>query len=220
MTQKSTQTFKFKERTYTLDSFGFLNPSDQWDENFANGMANQLGIYEGLSESHWDFIRYLRKKFLEENTVPAVVYACADNNVRLSELRRLFPTGYHRGACKIAGINYDFMLNTNHWLTYETPRHLESKYKLTSTGFLENFEDWSEDFAHFVINEWKLSKGLTKRHMQIINYLREYYRKNKNVPTIFETCENNDMRLKELRELFPEGYRRGACRVAGLSFVA
>ena len=64
MTQKSTQTVKFNERTYTLDSFGFLNPSDQWDENFANGMANQLGIYEGLSESHWDFIGYLRKKFL------------------------------------------------------------------------------------------------------------------------------------------------------------
>ena len=38
--------------------------------------------------------------------------------------------------------------------------------------------------------------------------------------TLIETCENNKMRLKELRELFPEGYRRGACRVAGLPFVA
>jgi len=220
MTQKSTQTVKFNERTYTLDNFGFLNPSDQWDENFAEGLAKQLGIYDGLTDPHWKFIRYLRDKFLKENTVPAVVYACADNKLKLQELRRLFPTGYHRGACKIAGINYEFMLNTNHWLTYETPRFLEKKYKMNSTGFLENFNDWSEDFAHFVINEWKLPKGLTEKHLQIINYLREFYQNNKNIPTVFETCESNQLSLKELKELFPEGYRRGACRVAGLPFLA
>jgi len=63
----------------------------------------------GTEEKHWSFIRYLRKKFLEEKTVPVVVLACADNDLRLSEFKLLFPTGYHRGACKIAGINYDFM---------------------------------------------------------------------------------------------------------------
>jgi tRNA 2-thiouridine synthesizing protein E len=110
------------------------------------------------------------------------------------------------------------MFKTNHWLTYETPRHLESKYKLTSTGFLENFEDWSEDFAHFVISEWKLPSGFTEKHREIIYYLRDSYQRNQNIPTVFETCENNQLSLKELRELFPEGYRRGACRVAGLPF--
>jgi len=220
MKQNSTQTIKFNEGTYTLDNFGFLNPSDQWDENFAEGMAKQLGIYDGLTDAHWKFIQYLRNKFLKENTVPAVVYACADNNLKLQDLRRLFPTGYHRGACKIAGINYEFMLNTNHWLTYETSPLLGKKYKMNSTGFLENFDEWSEDFAHYVINEWKLPKGLTEKHLQIINYLREFYKSNKNIPTVFETCESNQLSLKELKELFPEGYRRGACRVAGLPLFA
>jgi len=220
MKQVSTQSAKFNEKTYSLDKFGFLNPSDQWDENFAEGMAKQLGIYDGLTHQHWKFLKYLRNKFLQENTVPAVVYACADNNLKLQELRRLFPTGYHRGACKIAGINYEFMFSTNHWLTYETPRLLGKKYKMTTTGFLENFDEWSEDFAHFVINEWKLPQGLTEKHLQIINYLREYYGNNKNIPTVFETCESNQLSLKKLKELFPEGYRRGACRVAGLPFLA
>jgi tRNA 2-thiouridine synthesizing protein E len=183
-------------------------------------MAKQIGIYEGLTEEHWKFINYLRKKFLEENTVPVVVYACADNNLKLQDLRRLFPTGYHRGACKIAGINYKFMFNSNHWLTYETPRLLSSKYKMTSTGFLENFEDWTEDFAHYIISEWKLPSGLTEMHRQIIQYLRDFYKKNKNIPTVFETCENNQLKLNQLLELFPEGYRRGACRVAGLPLFA
>lgn len=213
-------TIKLNSRIYTVDDFGFLNPSDQWDENFAESMAKQLGIYEGLSEEHWKFIKYLRKKFLEEKTVPVVVHACADNNLKLHDLRKLFPTGYHRGACKIAGINYKFMFETNHWLTYETPLILGSMYKMSPAGFLENFEDWSEDFAHFVVSGWKLPSGLTDKHKQIIAYLRESYRKNKNIPTIYNACENNQLSLNELLELFPEGYRRGACRVAGLPFFA
>lgn len=218
MEQTASKTITLGDGTYSLDKFGFLNPSEQWDENFANGLAKQLGIYNGLSEQHWSFINYLRKKFLDEETVPLVVYACADNKIKLQDLRRLFPTGYHRGACMIAGINYDFILKTNHWLTYETPRHLDSKYKINTIGFLENFEDWSEDFSHFVINQWNLPNGLTEKHKQIIEYLRDYYKNKNNIPTIFETCEQNQISLKELKELFPEGYRRGACRIAGLPF--
>lgn len=220
MKEKLTNSIIFNDITYTIDDFGFLNPSDQWDENFANGMAKQLGIYKGLTEEHWKFIKYLRKKFLVEKTVPVVVYACADNNFKLQDLRRLFPTGYHRGACKIAGINYKFMYNTNHWLTYETPNVLGKKYKMTSTGFLKSYEDWSEDFAHFVVSEWKLASGLTEKHKQIISYLRDNYKRNKKIPTVFEACEKNQISLKRLCELFPEGYRRGACRIAGLPFLS
>jgi len=203
-----------------LDNFGFLNPPDQWDKSFAEGLGKQLGIYEGLTEQHWSFIHYLRKKFIDDHTVPLVVYACSENNMRLSELRRLFPTGYHRGACKIAGINYDFILNVNHWHTYERAPQLRSKYNMTSTGFLKNFEEWTEDFAHFVISELKTPGGLTDRHKQIIYYLRNYYKKNNVVPTLFETYDSNDFNFKEIIKLFPEGYRRGACRMAGLPFSA
>ncbi|MFA4916856.1 MAG: TusE/DsrC/DsvC family sulfur relay protein [Syntrophales bacterium] len=207
-------------KEYKLDRHGFLDPPHQWDENFANCMAKKLGIPRGLTEEHWKFIRYLREKFIEEGTVPVVVLACAENGLKLSKLRALFPTGYHRGACKIAGISYAFMYKINIWLTYESYTALKDKYKLDPTGFLENFEEWDEDFTLHIVNEWNLPNGLTDRHRHVIIFLREYYKKTKNIPTIFKTCSANNMSLDELHELFPEGYRRGACRIAGLPFFA
>ncbi|MBW2455613.1 MAG: TusE/DsrC/DsvC family sulfur relay protein, partial [Deltaproteobacteria bacterium] len=91
-------------RTYSLDAKGFLDPPDQWDDAFSEGMARQESIHGGLTEAHWSFIHYLRGKFLNDKTVPLLVHACADNKLRLGRLKSLFPTGYHRGACRIAGI--------------------------------------------------------------------------------------------------------------------
>jgi tRNA 2-thiouridine synthesizing protein E len=210
----------FNDNTYTLDEHGFLNPSDQWDENFAEGMAQKLGIAGGLTEKHWSFISYLRKKFIEEEAVPVVVIACNDNNLRLSEFRNLFPTGYHRGACKIAGINYEFMYKYNMWLTFETSPVLKNQYRMTPLGFLEDFKNWDKRFASILASEWDLPKGLTNRHWAIIEYLRGYFIKNTNIPTLHETCKENDLTISEIGELFPEGYRRGACRIAGLPFFA
>ena len=181
-------------------------------------MAARLGIYGGLTPEHWEFIRYLRRKFIEEKTVPLVVYACTDNNLRLSKLSHLFPTGYHRGACKIAGINYQFMYENNPWLTYEKYSDLKSKYHLNQLGFLESFEQWDDRFAQMVAGEWQVPGGLTEKHWQIIYYLRNYYGKTRNIPTVFAACKANGIDVNELRDLFPGGYRRGACRMAGLPF--
>jgi tRNA 2-thiouridine synthesizing protein E len=214
------RTITFNEKTYSLDEHGFLFPPEQWDENFANGMAETLEIYGGMTEKHWAFIRYLRKKFIEEETVPVVVIACAENKLRLREFKRLFPTGYHRGACKIAGINHEFMYKTNYWLTYETSAVLKSEYKMTPRGFLEDFNQWDEHFAELVIREWKLAGGLTDRHRRIIKYLRNYYIAANNIPAFYETCKANRTTPKKFRELFPGGYRRGACRIAGLPWIS
>lgn len=211
-------TISFRNNHYTLDEQGYLNPPEQWDEVFAEGMAGRLGIYGGLTPEHWEFIRYLRRKFIEEKTVPLVVYACADNNLRLSRLVYLFPTGYMRGACRIAGINYQFMYESNPWLTYESYSILKSEYKLTESGFLESFEHWNERFAQIVASEWQLPDGLTEKHWQIIYYLRDYYSKTRTIPTVFATCKANDIEVDDLHDLFPDGYRRGACRMAGLPF--
>jgi len=217
-TQKpETITFN-SNHTYTLDRYGFLDPPDQWDEIFAEGMAKEQGIYGGLTDQHWKVLAYLRDKFLREKTVPVVVLACADNNLRLSDLRYLFPTGYHRGACRIAGINYSFMYETNYWLTYETTTIQKEEFKLTPDGFLQDFDKWNERFAQMIIREWKLPQGLTDRHREVIEYLRKYYKRSKNIPSVYETIRENNLDLAEFRELFPQGYRRGACRIAGLPF--
>jgi tRNA 2-thiouridine synthesizing protein E len=140
--------------------------------------------------------------------------------MRLNEFRTLFPTGYHRGACKIAGINYEFMYKHNMWLTFETSPVLKNQYRMTPLGFLEDYNTWDKRFASLLASKCDLPEGLTQRHWAIIEYLREYFKKNRNIPTLHETCKENDLTISEIGELFPEGYRRGACRIAGLPFFA
>ncbi|MEW5700759.1 MAG: TusE/DsrC/DsvC family sulfur relay protein [Candidatus Zixiibacteriota bacterium] len=213
------RTVSFSDRVYSLDDHGFLDPSDQWDERFAEGMARSLGIVGGLTEDHWGFIRYLRGKFTGEGTVPVVVKACADNGMRLSRMRELFPTGYHRGACKIAGINFGFMCTTNLWLTYETVPPSQPLQPVDDLGFLRDFDTWDEQFACTVAHTWNLTDGLTETHWKVLRYLRASYRRVKNVPTIYELCTANGIALDEFGRLFPGGYHRGACRAAGLPFL-
>lgn len=207
-----------KGQAYSLDDHGFLDPSDQWTEAFAEGMAKRVGITTGLTKRHWQIIRYLRHKLLEEETVPVVVIACSDNGMRLAELRALFPAGYHRGACKVAGINYRFMYETNYWLTYETWAPLKPLYDIDDLGFLADFDAWNEDFVEMVMGQMDPPASPTERHLQVVRYLREYYAVHGLIPPVFEACSANDLTLEELKTLFPAGYRRGACRLAGLPF--
>jgi tRNA 2-thiouridine synthesizing protein E len=57
---------------------------------------------------------------------------------------------------------------------------------------------------------------LEDEHWKIIYYLRASNKKNKVVPTIYETCEANDIEIGDLERLFPDGYHRGAVKIAGL----
>ena len=60
------------------------------------------------------------------------------------------------------------------------------------------------------------AEKLTDRHWQIIRYLRSRFERTGAVPTVYETCTANDIELDELERLFPDGYHRGAVKVAGL----
>ncbi|MHC4777389.1 MAG: TusE/DsrC/DsvC family sulfur relay protein [Planctomycetota bacterium] len=210
----------FNEREYGLDPYGFLETPDQWDENFAQGMAAHLGLQGGLTGEHWRLLYYLRKKYLEERTVPLVYEACKANRLKLKRLRGLFPTGYFRGACKIAGINFAFMLKKARWLTFETSPGVKEEHQVTENGFLANFDKWNERFVHRLARDWELPQGLTEKHWDVLRYLREHYQKTRSIPTIFKACRAMDMDLRELEDLFPQGYRRGACRAAGLPFLS
>ncbi len=209
---------RFDGQTYALDTHGYLDPPDQWDKAFARGMAKNLGILDGLSDKHWQLIDYLRKKFVEENTVPFVITACVDNKLKLSHLRSLFPTGYHRGACRIAGINYAFIAQTNILLTYESYTTSRTKHHCTETGFLDNFEHWDKQFARLVMQEYGIEGTMSEMHWAILAYLRDYYRITRTIPTVFEMCKVHGIDIEELKRLFPGGYRRCACRAAGLPF--
>jgi len=92
--------------------------------------------------------------------------------------------------------------------------------ELTPQGFLKDFRRWDERFAQMIADECNLRDGLTKKHWDVIRFLRNYCETMNDIPTIWEVCAAHDLDLEEFTELFPQGYRQSACRMAGLPFFA
>jgi tRNA 2-thiouridine synthesizing protein E len=82
-------------------------------------------------------------------------------------------------------------------------------------GFFESFEDWSEDVFEELARECGLAP-VTDRHRQVIRFLREYYAYNGRAPLNHQLRTGTGMSLLELDDLFPEGIKMGARRLAGL----
>jgi tRNA 2-thiouridine synthesizing protein E len=210
----------FEGKTYLVDNDGFLLNFGQWDEDFAMGTASALGNTNGLTDAHWRVIYFIRRAYEELGKCPLVYQTCKMNGLRLKELRELFPTGYLRGACKIAGVTYREGYLGNACRPAET-REIDSTtaektYRIDVRGFLVDPLEWDEQFAIHKACEMKVPEKLGSRHWQVIYYLREKYRLSKVVPTVYQTCEANDLDLEELERLFPDGYHRGAVKIAGL----
>ena len=207
------------DKEYQLDTFGFLANVDDWDENFAEGMALKLDISDGITDNHRKVIQYIRNVFKRDNTCPTVYDTMEQFNFTIGEFRNLFPIGYQRGACRLAGISYDKGYLTLHSLKkiQTTPTSEEAKsYKVNSKGFLIDSTEWDEEFALNTADELKMPDLLTDRHWEIIKYLRNYFEKEQSVPSIYQLCDDNNITLEELKDLFPDGYHRGAVKIAGL----
>jgi len=89
------------------DTEGYLIEPGDWNEEIAQALAQDEDIQ--LNDDHWDAIRFMRE-FYEERQVAAdarfVIRHLArrmgkDAQKRLFEL---FPYGYVKQACKIAGM--------------------------------------------------------------------------------------------------------------------
>lgn len=98
-----------EEIAVPTDEEGYLvNPSD-WDESVAQALARREGI--ALTELHWSVLRFMREFLDEHQVIPDarfVIRFLADEagagNAARQRLFELFPYGYVRQACKIAGM--------------------------------------------------------------------------------------------------------------------
>jgi tRNA 2-thiouridine synthesizing protein E len=99
-------TLSFKGKTYDVDSDGFLLDTEEWDAGFAQGTAPNLGLSDGLTRKHWEVIHYIRSHFESEGMRPTISDVCHENGLDWFDLKRLFPTGYCGGACKLAGLSF------------------------------------------------------------------------------------------------------------------
>jgi len=71
-------------------------------------------------------------------------------------------------------------------------------------GFLDSFEDWSEEIFEALARESGMSL-ITDQHRQVVRFLREFYAYNGRAPLNNEIRKGAGMSLLVLESLFPGG---------------
>jgi tRNA 2-thiouridine synthesizing protein E len=84
-----------------------------------------------------------------------------------------------------------------------------------SEGFFWEPDDWSEAAAQELARACGLP-GLDDGQWRVIRFLRGYYSRNGRAPMNRELKAGTNLSLVELEQLFPDGIRMGARRLAGL----
>jgi tRNA 2-thiouridine synthesizing protein E len=92
------------------DSEGYLVNPEDWDETLAQQLATEERLT--LTEHYWPVLRFMRESWNEHRIAPDVRHVVAwladtrgiDRKSAKEQLFRLFPYGYVKQACKIAGM--------------------------------------------------------------------------------------------------------------------
>jgi tRNA 2-thiouridine synthesizing protein E len=82
-------------------------------------------------------------------------------------------------------------------------------------GFLVDGKLWTEEVAEILAKE-EVPQGLDQDHWVIVSFLREYYNDAGTVPPVRMISRRTGMSLRRIKELFPHGLTKGACRIAGI----
>ncbi len=90
-----------------IDDEGYLVNPETWNEDIAKEFASKEKIE--LTEDHWDAIHFMRQYYQEHQIAPDVRHVMKHLALRLGSGSRnrifeLFPYGYVKQACKIAGM--------------------------------------------------------------------------------------------------------------------
>ena len=86
-------------------------------------------------------------------------------------------------------------------------------------GFIVEAEDWTKDVADILSRE-EVPAGLTEDHWAIIDYMRHYYLEYGTIPPVRMLSREIGFTLRSIKELFPNGLTKGACRIAGIPRIA
>ena len=88
------------------DAEGYIVDPSQWTEDFANEAARREGIT--LTNEHWEVIRFMRAWLEDRGVAPdarhVMKFLAGDREAGRGRLFELFPYGYVKQACKIAGM--------------------------------------------------------------------------------------------------------------------
>jgi tRNA 2-thiouridine synthesizing protein E len=85
---------------------GYLVDPAAWNDSVAVELARREGIV--LGDSHWAVIRFMRDYYEQRHIAPdarfVLKFLAQTRGADRNELFRLFPYGYVKQACKIAGM--------------------------------------------------------------------------------------------------------------------
>jgi len=90
----------------SVDAEGYLIDPKTWDEDWAQEAA--LAENVALSDEHWAVIRFMRAYYDEHSLPPdarfVIRFLSQSRGADRNRLFELFPYGYVRQACRIAGM--------------------------------------------------------------------------------------------------------------------
>ena len=86
-----------------MDEEGFLLQPETWNKKVAQTLA-RVEVPENLTPDHWKVIDCVREYHLEFGTIPPVRLVVRCTGFSLSCIHELFPRGYAKGVCRVAGI--------------------------------------------------------------------------------------------------------------------
>lgn len=92
------------------DNEGYIVNPDDWNESLARQLAAEEGLV--LDDAYWQVLCYMRDYWQQHKIAPDVRHVIKhmaevngyDKKVAKQHLFRLFPYGYVKQACKIAGM--------------------------------------------------------------------------------------------------------------------
>jgi len=95
---------------FVRDVEGYMINPEDWNESFAQELAEEEGLE--LTPDYWPILRFMRDYWLEHKVAPDVRHVMkylveemgVEKKTAKQHLFKLFPYGYVKQACKIAGM--------------------------------------------------------------------------------------------------------------------
>jgi dissimilatory sulfite reductase related protein len=89
------------------------------------------------------------------------------------------------------------------------------EFEADEEGFLQDPALWTEDVGRDLAAAEGI-ESLNEDHWKVIHLLREYHGKFNVAPPVQMVCKRTGLEVKQVRQLFPGGLVKCACKVAGL----
>jgi TusE/DsrC/DsvC family sulfur relay protein len=94
------------------DMEGYLVNPAAWDDDIARQLAEEENLELGDSDAYWPILHFMRQYWQEHQVAPDVRHVVSylsssqslDKKAAKEHLFQLFPYGYVKQACKIAGM--------------------------------------------------------------------------------------------------------------------